>query len=79
MTAEELRSTVERLLKEKHEVASIRWALQDFAKAGGTKEQAYEVLTEMRKAVAGEEDDDRLLDALDYVTGFCHPLERIWR
>ena len=50
----------------------------------GLKDEGYDratveaVLNELRAETDEEEQEDRILEILDLVTGFCHPDLRIW-
>ena len=52
--------------------------LRDFKAHGGSKDAAYEALIELRAepGLAGYE--DRVLELMDFVQGFCSPHMRIW-
>lgn len=51
--------------------------LRKFRDQGTTAKAATEVLEAMR-AGADERTEDRLLEILDVVTGFCRPEYRVW-
>ncbi len=48
-----------------------------FKSAGGDQQTACDVLMNIRSIVA-EKYEDRILDILDFVTGFCSAHARIW-
>jgi hypothetical protein len=48
-----------------------------FKLSGGSQEEAYQILKEMRP-LGDEAFEDRILDLLDIVVGFCHPDFKIW-
>lgn len=52
--------------------------LRDFKARGGTKEAAYEALAQLRAEVALNEYEDRTLDLMDVVEGFCSPHMLVW-
>jgi NTP pyrophosphatase (non-canonical NTP hydrolase) len=50
-----------------------------FKSRGGSKEEAYEVLKDVRVLHQwNEETEDLILEVMDIVSGFCSPSLRIW-
>ncbi len=47
-------------------------------KARGVSQEAARQALESLRVTAGESTDDILLEALDIVTGFCSPQQKIW-
>jgi hypothetical protein len=48
-----------------------------YKECGGSQEEARKALEALR-ASAGEDVEDRILELLDVVMGFCSPHQRIW-
>ena len=51
--------------------------LQSFRNEGGTQDEALESLQSLRDST-NEVLDDRVLELMDVVVGWCHPKKRIW-
>ncbi|MGS0688322.1 hypothetical protein ACVBEQ_24715 [Nakamurella sp. GG22] len=51
--------------------------LRDFQAIGGTRDDAYQALESIRER-ADEAVEDVILEAMDFVVGFCAPDARIW-
>jgi hypothetical protein len=51
--------------------------VRGYKSRGGSQEQAQEALQAARQG-ADEVTDDRILEVLDFVVGFCSPHRRIW-
>jgi hypothetical protein len=75
MTADELNHSIVRALVAGASLASLHAILVQFAKAGAQAE-AIEVLERIRDTEP--EFEDRVLEILDFATGFCRPEHRIW-
>lgn len=58
--------------------AELHEIIQAFARHGGTKDDAEQIINHMRKQDRPEQEDDLLLDLLDVVTGFCQQKWRVW-
>ena len=73
---------LEEILKQQFLVAGSRadlvQVLHQFKAAGGMQQDALRVLTHMRSTQVSEQEDDKLLELLDLVTGFCSPHQHIW-
>jgi hypothetical protein len=46
--------------------------------AGLSQRAAYDSLQTLRSREIGEPDEDRILELMDIVSGFCHPACRLW-
>jgi hypothetical protein len=53
--------------------------LRSFKESGGKQEEAYSILEEVRKENKGELFEERLLDVMDFASGFCPVDKRIWQ
>lgn len=49
-----------------------------FRDRGGTNEQASQVLERLREEASTEAEEDRVLDMLDVVVGWCAPHAKVW-
>ena len=77
MTADELNEQVKEALFAGATVGQLCAIVRTFAASGGGQKEAIDILENLRK-VSNEEQEDRLLDALDFVGGFCSPEARIF-
>jgi anthranilate phosphoribosyltransferase len=55
----------------------LRAILMKYREKGFSSESVYEFLGTMRSGVA-ESTDDRILELMDIVSGFCSPGMRVW-
>jgi len=53
--------------------------LRSFKESGGKQEEAYSVLEEIREEDKEEPFEDRLLEVMDFASGFCPIDKRIWQ
>ncbi len=51
--------------------------LHDFKEGGGEQTEAYSTLENLRGEVSSEK-ENLLLEAMDFVSGFCSTDDRIW-
>jgi hypothetical protein len=52
--------------------------LRRLRNAGLTQDEARAALEELRRNAPDEAAEDRILEMLDFVTGFCSPARRVW-
>ncbi|MFJ8459101.1 hypothetical protein ACIQ57_08220 [Lysinibacillus xylanilyticus] len=52
--------------------------LKEYKDAGGKQNDAYAVLESLREAIKDDSYEDRILELLDVVVGFCSLHVRIW-
>ena len=45
---------------------------------GGTQQAAYVALEKIRDEQMEEPDEDRILELMDFVAGFCAQAQKIW-
>ena len=57
-------------------LVKILWS---FKESGGEQAAAYSVLEEIREEDKEEPFEDRLLEVMDFVSGFCPIDKRIWQ
>ncbi len=61
------------------QLGAFQNVLVAFKSRGGSKEEAYEVLKDVRVLHQwNEETEDLILEVMDIVSGFCSPSLRIW-
>jgi hypothetical protein len=54
-------------------------SLRSFKERGGKQAEAYSLLEEMREEITDESVEDRLLEVMDFASGFCPIDKRIWK
>lgn len=52
--------------------------LREFKEAGGTRDEAFHILEELRAHAVDEQQEDLILELMDVVCGWCHKDLRIW-
>jgi hypothetical protein len=52
--------------------------LRRYKDEGVTQAEVYAFLEELHGVAADEETDDRILEAADFVAGFCAPRMKVW-
>ncbi len=58
--------------------AAFQHLLKEFRNRGGLKEDAYEILKDVRLLHQGDEEtEDLILEVMDIVTGFCSPFFKV--
>lgn len=79
MTADELEIRLQAALVHEPDLLRLRALLVSYRDAGGSQSELIARLERMRAAVAHEPlREDRVLDLLDFATGFCGPHLRLW-
>ncbi len=76
MTKQELRDRLTQGLEDKAGVIPLHAVMRAFAESGGDRDSAAQVLEGIR--ATRKEDEDTILELLDFATGFCAPAMRIW-
>jgi len=56
-------------------LVKILWS---FKESGGEQAEAYSILEEIREEITEEPLEDRLLEVMDFASGFCPIDKRIW-
>jgi hypothetical protein len=77
MTEDELKNLVLTNLVGDEPLASIVTSLSQFRDAGGLQADAVAALEELRAQLPDRE-EDIVLEALDFASGWCSPRNRIW-
>ncbi|MFB3042184.1 MAG: hypothetical protein ACE1ZS_10375 [Candidatus Poribacteria bacterium] len=57
-------------------LVKILWS---FKESGGEQTEAYSILEEIREEITEEPLEDRLLEVMDFASGFCPIDKRIWQ
>jgi hypothetical protein len=78
MTTKELEEKIEVGLRSTDPLLTLREIIVSFARSGGRREQAIDVLKQLRRHADNEQMDERLLELLDFATGYCVPGLKIW-
>ena len=73
-----LRIRLENLISSDTSLPSIAEELRQMKNEGFQQEVVRKTLEELRKEYKNESDEDRILEILDLVTGFCSPEKRVW-
>jgi len=72
-----LKSQIVSALVENKPIQSLHEVLVSFRDSGGTKDDAYTSLNELREEFQGES-EDKILELMDFVTGSCSPHMKVW-
>jgi hypothetical protein len=78
MKTMELKKRIESALVDGRGLVDLHAILLEFAEGGGSAQEAGAILEGLRTSSGNERQEDLLLEALDYVRGFCSPQFRIW-
>lgn len=52
--------------------------LRHYKLSGGKQEHAQQTLEHLRSTINHEEQEDKILELMDFVAGFCSPHMSIW-
>ncbi|WP_460582154.1 hypothetical protein [Hymenobacter arcticus] len=52
--------------------------LQQFKASGGNQLAALRILEQLRSTAVSEQEEDKILELMDLVIGFCQPHRSIW-
>lgn len=78
MTTVEIKRKILEGLEANFSAMEIREILVDYKNEGGTKELTYKALEEMRYTIKDEKQEDKILELMDFVSGFCSSHVAIW-
>jgi hypothetical protein len=78
MTPITLRTLLATQLAGSPSLQDLRGTLVAFKNTGGTQADAQAVLEALRDAATDERQEDRILELLDFVTGFAPAEMRVW-
>ena len=76
--AESLKQRMKTLIASDVPLLSIVEELRQMKNEGFEQEVVENVLEDLRKESETESEEDRILEVLDFVTGFCSPDHQIW-
>ncbi len=76
MTTQELRDRIIKGLEADAGVIALHAVMRAYAEAGGDREGAVQVVEGLRET--RKDDEDTVLELLDFATGYCVPAMRIW-
>ena len=65
-------------LKKQASLQMLREIVYQYKQGGGTQQAAYETLEKIRREQIEEPDEDRILELMDFVAGFCAQDQKIW-
>ena len=65
-------------LKKQASLHMLREIVCQYKQNGGTQHAAYVTLEKIRHEQIEESDEDRILELMDFIAGFCAPDQRIW-
>ncbi|MCZ6872694.1 MAG: hypothetical protein O7G88_04055 [bacterium] len=73
-----LEKEIKEALNQKTSLRTLREIVSRYKQYGGTQQDAYGTLENIRCASIEGMSEDLLLDLMDFVTGFCSKNQRIW-
>jgi hypothetical protein len=73
-----LESELTGALKKQASLQMLREIVYHYKQHGGTQQAAYVTLEKIRHEQIEESNEDRILELMDFVAGFCAPDQRIW-
>ena len=77
--SEEFRLIVlQSVMREERNYSVLYGYLLEFKGKGMNQQEMYDDLEELRKHIQTEEQEDLLLDLMDFVVGFCNPKWKIF-
>ena len=77
MTAQELESIIREALARGAPIGDYHGILVDFSRSG-SREEAMRILRVLLDEKPAEPVDDRIREIMDFVEGWCRPIDRIW-
>ena len=73
-----LEGEITEALKKQASLQMLRDIVCQYKQYGGTQQAAYITLEKIRDEQMEEPDEDRILELMDFVAGFCAQDQRIW-
>ena len=73
-----LEDEIKEALKKQAPLQMLRKIMWQYKQNGGTQHAAYGTLEKIRGEQMEEPDEDRILELMDFVAGFCAQDQRIW-
>jgi hypothetical protein len=77
-TSMNLEGAIKVALKKCISLQMLRGIVCQYKHNGGTQQAAYETLEKIRREQMEESDEDRILELMDFVAGFCAQDQKIW-
>ena len=65
-------------LQKQASLQMLRELVCQYKQHGGTQQAAYETLEKIRREQMKGPDEDRVLELMDFVAGFCAQDQKIW-
>lgn len=75
---ESLKPRIKSLISSDASLFSILEELRRMKSEGFEQEVVRKALEDLRRESKSESEEDRILEVLDFVTGFCSPESRVW-
>ena len=73
-----LEGEIKEALQKQASLQMLREIVCRYKQHGGTQHAAYVTLEKIRGEQMDEPDEDRILELMDFVAGFCAQDQRIW-
>lgn len=73
-----LEEEIKEALKKQASIQMLREIMCQYEQHGGTQQAAYVALEKIRDEQMEEPDEDRILELMDFVAGFCAQDQWIW-
>ena len=74
----DLEAEIKEALKKQAALQTLREIVCRYKHSGGTQQEAYITLEKIRCEQIEESSEDRILELMDFVSGFCSKEQRIW-
>jgi hypothetical protein len=78
MTGHHIVEGLERAISARVPLTQIAMTLREYRQRGVTREQVRSALEALRERAPDEETEDRILEILDIVSGFCPRETTVW-
>ena len=72
-----LEGEIKRAMKKQASLQMLREIVCRYKQSGGTQQAAYVILEKIRHEQTEESEEDRMLELMDFVAGFCAQDQRI--
>jgi hypothetical protein len=73
-----LEDQIKRALQKQASLQMLREIVCQYKRSRGTQQAAYEALGKIRREQTEEPDENRILELMDFVAGFCAQDQKIW-
>lgn len=73
-----LEDEIKGALQKQASLPMLREIVCQYKQSGGTQQAAYVILEKIRHEQTEESKEDRILELMDFVAGFCAQNQRIW-